>query len=266
MARIRSVHPGLFTDEAFVSVSRDARLLLIGVWCEAWDDGVFDWKPLTLKMRVFPADNVDVGGLLEELLAAGIVQKFDTKDGRKMGVVRNFQRFQRPKKPNRSGVLPDNLSVFAGASETGSEPVPNRCGTGGEKSPQMEDGEGGVEGREVATATSPKRIPPSAAPEPAAGPPDFRKELFGRGLEGLIGLTGLAVPTARTRIGRWLKDAGDEAVIVLDAIDRAVEGQPADPGAWITAAIAAAMKRQPGATRRPGDPRRYRITPLGVGG
>jgi hypothetical protein len=32
MPRIRSVHPGLFTDEAFVTVSMAARVLLIGVW------------------------------------------------------------------------------------------------------------------------------------------------------------------------------------------------------------------------------------------
>ena len=41
MARIRSVHPGLFTDEAFMGASSDARILMIGLWCQAWDDGVF---------------------------------------------------------------------------------------------------------------------------------------------------------------------------------------------------------------------------------
>ena len=32
MARIRSIHPGIWTDEAFVELSALARLLYIGLW------------------------------------------------------------------------------------------------------------------------------------------------------------------------------------------------------------------------------------------
>ena len=77
MSRIRSVHPGLFTDEAFVGVSMAARVLLIGIWTEAWDDGVFEWKPITLKMKIFPADAVDTGALLEDMEFAGIGKKHE---------------------------------------------------------------------------------------------------------------------------------------------------------------------------------------------
>src|SRR4051794_19179480 len=38
-ARIRSIHPRLFTDEAFVSCLPLARLLLLGIWTEADDHG-----------------------------------------------------------------------------------------------------------------------------------------------------------------------------------------------------------------------------------
>ena len=51
MSRIRSIHPGLFTDEAFMEASIPARMLIMGLWCEAWDDGVFEIKPLTIKAR-----------------------------------------------------------------------------------------------------------------------------------------------------------------------------------------------------------------------
>ena len=65
MARIRSVHPGLFTDESFMSASPLARIVMIGVWTEADDNGVFEWKPLTLKARLLPADNADMAAILD---------------------------------------------------------------------------------------------------------------------------------------------------------------------------------------------------------
>lgn len=139
MARIRSIHPGIFTDESFMSASAHARLLIIGIWTEAFDDGVFEWKPLTLKARIFPVDAVDVAGLLEELSALGFIKRFETA-GKAYGAIRNFQRFQRPKKPNSSGALPDQLTDYVGASGTCSEPVRNQFGTSTENPPQMEDG------------------------------------------------------------------------------------------------------------------------------
>jgi hypothetical protein len=48
MSRIRSVHPGLWTDEAFVELSFPARMLLMGIWTECDDGGAFVWRPLTL--------------------------------------------------------------------------------------------------------------------------------------------------------------------------------------------------------------------------
>lgn len=139
MARIRSIHPGIFTDEGFMSLSVEARVLLIGIWCEAFDDGVFAWKPLTLKARIFPADNVDIGNLLSELNDAQFLTQFD-HDGKFYGAVRNFRLFQRPKKPNSSELLPDHLRTYVGLTVDGSPPVPNQLPTSSEKSPQMEDG------------------------------------------------------------------------------------------------------------------------------
>jgi hypothetical protein len=164
MARIRSVHPGLFTDEAFASVTPLARLLFIGIWTEADDQGAFLWKPLTLKMRLFPAeDGCNVAGLMEELEASDMVRRYSV-DGRDYGAVRNFGRFQRPKKPNSLYPMPHEFRTYAASDKASSEldgdeggassePVPNRTPEkqGGssppvppksEKSPQMEDGGG----------------------------------------------------------------------------------------------------------------------------
>lgn len=148
MSRIRSIHPGIWTDEAFMSLSAYARLLLMGIWTEAFDDGVFEWKPLTLKARIFPVDSVDVNELLLELVHNGLVCRLDAHPKRP-GVIRNFQRYQRPKKPNSSGMLPDEWLDFVGAKaapetseDDSSEMVRNQFGTGSEKSQQMEDGGG----------------------------------------------------------------------------------------------------------------------------
>ena len=144
MARIRSVHPGLFTDESFVSLSAFARLLIIGVWTECDDHGVFEWKPISIKMRIFPADNVDVGPLLEELAAANIVDRFESA-GRKFGVVRNFRRYQRPKSPTYRHPFPDEFGIYIGLSDGPSEDLPHTFPSATEIAPQMKDGGGRME-------------------------------------------------------------------------------------------------------------------------
>lgn len=150
MSRIRSIHPGIWTDEEFVSLSAFARLLFIGLWNECDDKGTFEWKPLTLKMRLLPADNVEIDALLGELTAGGCVQKYEV-NGKSYGAVRNFAKFQRPKKPNDVHPATAGILAFCAASSVQSnsdtEEVPDQFPTGGEIAPQMEDG-GGREGEE----------------------------------------------------------------------------------------------------------------------
>lgn len=113
MARIRSVHPGLFTDEAFVSASAYARLLFIGLWTEACDDGVFEWKPVVLKMRLFPADTVDMDALLAELVAYDLVQHTEIL-GKSYGIVQRFKWLQRQeKRQHPPGWQETRLRIFA---------------------------------------------------------------------------------------------------------------------------------------------------------
>jgi hypothetical protein len=138
MARIRSVHPGLWTDERFASVSMAARLLFIGIWNECDDQGSFEWSPIKLKMRILPADSVDARELLAELEEVGSLLAYEI-DGRKFGAVRNFTQYQRPKKPNSVYPQTDEVRNFVGL-KVGE--VPNQFPTGGEKAPQMEE-EGG---------------------------------------------------------------------------------------------------------------------------
>jgi hypothetical protein len=148
MARIRSIHPTLFTDEAFAVLSMAARVLLLGLWTEADDQGVFDWKPITLKMRLMPVDNVQVPDLLLELEANNVVKRF-SQDGREFGAVRNFCKFQRPKTPKYRQLKSVEIRNYvaskypmAEATYDEVEPFPQKV----EMLPQMEE-EGGRRGR-----------------------------------------------------------------------------------------------------------------------
>ena len=135
MSRIRSIHPGFFTDEDLVQVSSFARLLFLGLGVEADDKGVFVWKPTTIKMRLFPADAVDVDTLLTELVSIDAIAAYEF-DGRKYGVIRNFRKFQRPKSPNDIHPMPGEWRSYACIPTGTSEAFLQK----GEKSPQMEDG------------------------------------------------------------------------------------------------------------------------------
>lgn len=183
MARIRSIHPGIYTDEAWASVSIAARWFAKGLCTEADDNGTFEWKPLQLKMRIFPADTVDVPALLSELVAAGIVMQFQA-EGRALGSLKNFCKYQRPRKPKSwFPTTPQSLAFAAvGAPEVAEpepehdavpqksvltpvepEPVPQKS----EKSPQREDGGGRVEEEEISEA--------NASSSPSSDKPDGSK-------------------------------------------------------------------------------------------
>lgn len=161
MSRIRSIHPGLWTDEAFMRLSAFARLLYIGLWNEAFDDGAFEWKPLTLKAKLFPVDNVNIDELLLELEGVDCIVR---RDGPKpYGLIRNFRLYQRPKKPNSSGLLRPQDHEYVGL-------VPNQSPTGPELSSQMEEGGGKMEDETIE--------PPALSLEPAGA-----RDLFGEAWE-----------------------------------------------------------------------------------
>lgn len=145
MSRIRSTHPGVWTDERFVSVSAFARLLFMGIWNECDDFGSFEWSPIKLKMRLLPADAVDAAELLAELESAGSVMRYEC-GGKAYGAVRNFCQYQRPKKPTHAHPQTEAVEAWvnieARLTRDGSEAVGNELPTGGEKPRQMKD-EGG---------------------------------------------------------------------------------------------------------------------------
>ena len=56
MPRRRMIKPEFFTDEKVINLPIPARLLFIGMWNHADDEGIFRDSPIQLKVQVFPAD------------------------------------------------------------------------------------------------------------------------------------------------------------------------------------------------------------------
>lgn len=73
MARIRTIKPEFFTSEDIVALNPLTRLLYVAIWCEADKEGRLVWKPVTFKLRYFPADNCDMQAMCNEIVQAGLV-------------------------------------------------------------------------------------------------------------------------------------------------------------------------------------------------
>lgn len=155
MTRIRSVHPGFFRDDRLVPCSAFARLLFIGLGVEADDKGIFEWKPVTLKMSIFPGDNIDIAALLVELVDADAIRQFEV-GGKRYGAIRNFRKYQKPKTPNDIHPMADGIAEYVHLPQAG-ETAPSEAKSfppKGENQIQMEDG--GVKEEEQESPPAPQ--------------------------------------------------------------------------------------------------------------
>lgn len=130
MARIRTIKPEFFTSEDIVDLSPLARLLYIATWCEADREGRLVWKPRTMKLRYFPADDCDIDALARELVASGLVVPYG--DG--LAFIPSFSRHQHvnPRESQSSLPNPDASVTRADASLPVSDAQVGREGKGRE--------------------------------------------------------------------------------------------------------------------------------------
>lgn len=129
------------SDEAFMTLTVENPVgvaLLIGLWMEADDDGIFEWKPLTIKAKTIPAPMVDINLLLDLLVNLRFIRQFEVS-GKPYGAIRNFKLWQRPKLPKVKWPKDAETATYVGLispSLTQSLPI------AGEVSPQRKE-EGG---------------------------------------------------------------------------------------------------------------------------
>jgi hypothetical protein len=99
------------------------------LWCHCDDQGAFAWKPIVLKALIFPADNVDFASILSELEGLQCIKKVEI-DGKQVGLVRNFGKYQRPQKRKTIFVIPAEYHPFIALATDSSVPVANQGGNG----------------------------------------------------------------------------------------------------------------------------------------
>jgi hypothetical protein len=119
MARIRTIKPEFWTDAALMECSVSTRLLFIGTWNFADDNGNLDRSAKQIKARVFPADAIDCEPLIQQLMTHGLLIEYAV-NGKKYLHIQNFTKHQvinRPSSPhcplhydslNTHGVLHDD--------------------------------------------------------------------------------------------------------------------------------------------------------------
>lgn len=106
MARIRTLKPSFWADEAVAELSRDARLVLIGLISSADDEGRFLASHSAVSGYLFPHDDIAPTKLrkwLDEIEEAGIV-RFYSVNRREYGAFPNWKKHQRISKPQPSAL------------------------------------------------------------------------------------------------------------------------------------------------------------------
>ncbi len=114
MARIRSIKPEYWADEDLAAaVSRDARLLYIGLWNLADEHARLRGDPRYVKGQLFAYDDdltpKHVDALLDELAAAGKVQRYRSGSGAYLFLpnLAKHQRLEASKVESRLPAPPD---------------------------------------------------------------------------------------------------------------------------------------------------------------
>lgn len=105
MARIRTVKPEFWTDEKVVELSPMARLLFIGLWNFADDEGRMIYSPKRLKMQIFPADVCDLPALVGEIRGRNLVIVYNVK-GCEYLQITGFSKHQKVDKRTASRLPP----------------------------------------------------------------------------------------------------------------------------------------------------------------
>ncbi len=78
MGRIRTIKPEFFTSEDIVTLEPLTRLLYQALWCEADREGRLVYKPLTFKIRYFPADDCNIVAMCDALLTRGLLVLYES--------------------------------------------------------------------------------------------------------------------------------------------------------------------------------------------
>jgi hypothetical protein len=156
MPRIRTIKPEFWVDEKIVELDPWARLLFIGLWNFADDQGFIEYSPRRIKMQIFPGDTTDVVPLLARLLEDGLLAAYQSPTGAVLHVV-SWTRHQKVSNPATPRFELSELEPFILSTD------PHTEASRGVQSPRSGKERKGKEGKGDA-ATSAAREEPAAQP------------------------------------------------------------------------------------------------------
>jgi len=121
MARIRSIKPGIMTNEDLCELGPYAYILFTGLWMLADREGRLEYRPRRIKAEAMPLwEEVSaeaVENLLEKLCANGFLLRYEVGGTPYLQIVK-WKEHQRPDPREQASRLPPPPSVNGGASTT----------------------------------------------------------------------------------------------------------------------------------------------------
>lgn len=97
MTHIRTIKPDFFRHEDLFETEKKSglpiRLAFAGLWIVADREGRFDWRPRSLKLDIFPFDDLDMASVLDVLVKHDFIVHY-TVDGKEYGCIPSWQRHQ----------------------------------------------------------------------------------------------------------------------------------------------------------------------------
>jgi hypothetical protein len=113
MPRIRSIKPQFWEDEKISKLSVFARLMFIGLWNYADDEGILIWRAELIRSKIFPYDNFpieDIYKLQDELVNNNLLYPYKNQND-SYAVILNFRKHQVINRPQPSQLpTPDAIN------------------------------------------------------------------------------------------------------------------------------------------------------------
>jgi hypothetical protein len=223
MARMRTIKPGFFRNEALADASIPARLLGIALLTIADREGRLLDSPRAIKLDSMPWDDVDVEVLLAELARVGFILRYQMDGGRYIQVLK-FKRHQAPHIKEAPSTIPAPTQDGAGPGPGRGE-HPQIMGSG------IQDGiqdQGSGEGDRDTHAGAPAREPsPSAdslrSPGELAPLRQDPEEVSRDGEAGTVDEEQLGAAGETVEAFGWTFTPADVEVLVAASADLAVE-------------------------------------------
>jgi len=105
MSRARNIKPGFFKNDRLADCEPLARILFVGLWCEADREGRLEDRPKRLKAEYLCYDECDIDSLLDQLTNGEFIVRYSV-DGRKYIQILAFKKHQNPHVKEGASTIP----------------------------------------------------------------------------------------------------------------------------------------------------------------